>query len=223
MAIRVGFNGIFEGTTVYQLDILSRYLDLLEPHIEQSRQEWKKDIEARASSIEDPEEKDEFFDWHSDTNWDFEEYHSIFCNYFLVTVYAAMEARLGQLCEMVRRKRKLRISWSDLKDGGLGKASKYLELVGEIQSPKQENEWKTVRMYGELRNRIVHDGARISKNNEALWKFAKEKDLIVEAGAHPDDLIKVSPGFCREVLQDTKMFLLHIHRKVNQGLYPDSV
>ena len=120
--------------------------------------------------------------------------------------------------------RKLHISWRDLKGfGRLEQAVKYLELGGELESPKQAKEWETVQKYGELRNRIVHDGASISKDNKALWKFAKDKELLVKGGAHPDDLIKVSPEFCKEVLQVIKMFLLHIHRKVKQGLYPASV
>ena len=102
MAIRVGLNSIDDSRTIYQLDALGRYLDLLEPSIEKSRQEWEKDIEEQAASIEDSDDMVDFFEWHSDTNWDFEEYHAIFCNYFLVTVYAFMEARLGRLCERVR-------------------------------------------------------------------------------------------------------------------------
>ena len=205
MAIREGSDSIDEGTIVYELDRFSGYLDLLEPHIQKSRQEWEKDIEEQASSIDDPVEKDDFYDWHSDTIWDFEEYQAILCNYFLVTVYAYMEARLGRLCERVRRKRKLHISWRDLKGfGRLEQAVKYLELVGELESPKQAKDWETMQKYGELRNRIVHEGASISKDNKALWKFAKEKDLLVKGGVHPDDLIKVSPEFCKEVLQVTK-------------------
>lgn len=222
MAIRVGFESFDDSITVYQLNRLSGYLDLLEPYIAKSWQEWQKDIEDEASSIDDPVAKEDFFEWHSDTNWDFEEYQAIFCNYFLVTVYALMEARLGRLCETVRRKKKLQISWGDLRGGRLERAVKYLELVGELESPKQQTEWETVQMYGELRNRIVHYGASFSKDNKALGKFAREKGLLIKGGAHPDDLIKISPEFCKEVLQVTKVFLLHIHGKIMQGLYPTS-
>ena len=124
-----------------------------------------------------------------------------------------MESRLGRMCETVRRRKNLWISWQDLGGGNLERAANYLDMVGEVEHPNRAKQWQTVKAYGQLRSLIVHNGAKIYKTNEDLWSIAKRKSLLAKESS-TDGAIETTPNFCKEVLRVTKEFLIHVQRKV---------
>lgn len=219
MAIRIGILEIEEGLTLHEIEKLHRFLNLLEPHILKSRQDWEKKIKQQAQRIQDPKERDEFLDFLSDEYWEFEEYERILRNSFLVTVYAFLEVRLGWFCLTMQKRRKLPISWRDLRgEDALDRARLYLEKLGSLKFPVSSKEWQNIRRYEKLRHYIVHRAGRVRRDDKDTWRFAQKKLLVTTDRYTDDELILLTSVFCSEVLKDMKSFFLSLHRELRQAL-----
>lgn len=220
MAIRIGILEIEESLTLHEIEKLHRFLNLLEPQILKSRQDWEKKMKRQAQQIRDPQERDEFLDFSSEEYWEFEEYERILRNSFLVTLYAFLEARLGCFCSTMEKRRKLPISWRDIRgEDTLDRARKYLEKLGGLNFPVNSREWQSIRRYEKLRHYIVHRAGRISKDDKDTWRFAQKKQIVTENRYIDEELMLLTPTFCTEVLDDMKRFLSQLHQALKQALH----
>lgn len=218
MAIGGGILGIEQGRTSHQLEKFSHYLKLLESHIQESRHEWEKRIDQQASQIQDSNERDQFLEMNSDEYWEFKEYEIILRNFFLVTTYAFLEVRLKWFCDTVQRRRKIPISWSDLRGDMLDKAKKYLVGLGGVHLSTNTPEWQEIRRHEKLRHSIVHNAGRLSKSDKGLWTYATKKCLVSADGSVTEDVIELTPEFCQEVLEITGKFLNRLHQSLRHTL-----
>lgn len=219
MAIRIGIYEIEEGLTLHEIEKLHRFLNLLEPQIVQSKQDWERKIKQQASQIQDSQERDEFLDFSSDEYWEFEEYERILRNSFLVTVYAFLEARLGWFCSAIQKRRKLSISWRDLRgEDALDRARQYLEKLGGLKFPVNGKEWQNIRRYEKLRHYVVHRAGRVRRDDKDTWRFAQKKHLVTADRYIDDELMLLTSVFCTEVLEDIKRFLSNLHQELKQAL-----
>lgn len=217
--MRIGIIEIEEGLTLHEVEKLKRFLDLLEPHIDQSRQDWDEKVQQQASKIQDPLERDEFLDFSSEEYWEFEEYERILRNSFLVTIYAFLEARLGWFCSTIEKRRSLPVSLKDMRgEDVLDRARKYLEKLGGFTFPINSTEWRNIRRYEKLRHYIIHRGGRVSKDDRDTWKFAQKKQLITPDRYIDDELMLLTSDFCTEVLEDIKRFFLSLHKELKRVL-----
>ena len=220
MAIRIGILEIEESLTLHEIEKLHRFLNLLEPQILKSRQDWEKKMKRQAQQIQDPQERDEFLDFSSEEYWEFEEYERILRNSFLVTLYAFLEARLGWFCSTMQKRRKLPISWRDIRgEDTLDRARKYLERLGGLDFPVNSKEWQSIRRYEKLRHYIVHRAGRIGKDDKDTWRFAQKKQLVTEDRYIDEELMLLTPAFCSEMLDDMKRFLSQLHQAFKQALH----
>ena len=219
MPIRIGILEIEQSLTLHEIERLRRFLNMLGPQIQKSRQDWERKIKQQASQIQDSEERDEFLDFLSDEYWEFEEYERILRNSFLVMVYAFLEARLGWFCSTMHKRHKLPILWSDLHgEDALDRARLYLVKLGGLKFPVDSREWQNIRHYEKLRHYIVHRAGRVRKDDKDTWKFAKEKRLVTADGSINDNLILLPSEFCEEVLKDVSGFLSNLHQELSQAL-----
>ena len=53
----------------HRWELHSRFLDLVEPHLEDTLRDWEQTIEQQGQQIDDEDARDEFYEFHSD------EYH----------------------------------------------------------------------------------------------------------------------------------------------------
>jgi len=220
MAIRIGILEIEESLTLHEIEKLHRFLNLLEPQILKSRQDWEKKMKRQAQQIQDPQERDEFLVFSSEEYWEFEEYERILRNSFLVTLYAFLEARLGWFCSTMQKRRKLPISWRDIRgEDTLDRARKYLERLGGLDFPVNSKEWQSIRRYEKLRHYIVHRAGRIGKDDKDTWRFAQKKQLVTEDRYIDEELMLLTPAFCSEMLDDMKRFLSQLHQAFKQALH----
>jgi hypothetical protein len=219
MGIRIGFWAIEESLTLYEIERLQRFLSLLEPQILKSREEWQKKIHQQAQLIHDSKERDEFLDFSSEDYWEFEEYERILRNSFLVTVYAFLEFRLGWFCSATEKRRKLPISWKDLRgEDVVDRARLYLVKLGGLKFPLESKEWQNIRRYEKLRHYIVHRGGRVPRDDKDTWTFAEKKQLVTSDRYIDEELIMLTPTFCSEVLEDVKSFFLILHQELKRSL-----
>jgi hypothetical protein len=219
MGIRIGLWAIEESLTLYETERLQRFLSLVEPQILKSREEWQKKIRQQAELIDDAQQRDEFLDLSSEEYWEFEEYERILRNSFLVTVYAFLEFRLGWFCSTVQKRRKLPISWKDLRgEDVVDRARLYLERLGGLKFPLESKEWQNIRRYEKLRHYIVHRGGRVPRDDKDTWTFAGKKQLIpTDRGIDQDGLL-LTASFCSEVLDDVKSFFVTLHQELQRSL-----
>lgn len=219
MGIRIGFLGLQESLTLHEIQRFDRFLSLLEPQIAKSRQEWQKEISQQARRIKDQQERDEFLDFSSEEYWEFEEYERILRNSFLVTVHAFLEVKLGWFCSTMEKRRRLPISWRDIRgEDVLDRARLYLERLGALRFPVDTREWQNIRRYEKLRHYIVHRGGRLRRDDKDTWTFAQNKGLLGGDRYIDQEMMLLTPSFCSEILADVRSFLLSLHRELERAL-----
>lgn len=221
MGIRFDMLGFEEGFTFYEIERLGRFLDLVEPHIDDARKAWERKIRDQASQISDSEARDEFLDFSSDEYWEFEEYERILRNSFLVTCFSFLEARLNWFCKTLQNRADLTISLHKIAGNDvLDRARIYLADVGKISFPSDGIDWQTIRRYEGLRHYAVHRGGRIPKDDKPVWDFALARRLIRGDGSVDEDVMLLHSGDCRDLLKNVGDFFKTLHaelRRVTEG------
>ena len=208
MPITTGIIGLYQGVVENQIDKFRRYLKLMEPQITTSRDAWETEKNKLASGITDPDERNDFFEFYAEEYWEFEEYEMLLRNFFLVSVFAYLESQLGRMCEFVMRRKKIALNWKELKGSTLDCAAKYLDRLGGVESPKKSPVWQKIQKYARLRNSIIHEDARLKREDKDTWNFARRKGIISADGTINENEIKITPALCEALLKDVRLFLV---------------
>ena len=100
MAVKQGMTALLEMTANHDFQQLSRYLDLVEEHLEGVFREWKERFKRIGGQLSG-ENRAEYFAWMSEEYWGHKDYQRILRNSFLVTVMALLEGQLGRICRLM--------------------------------------------------------------------------------------------------------------------------
>ncbi|HRD70516.1 MAG TPA: hypothetical protein PK657_10255 [Legionella sp.] len=127
-----------------------------------------------------------------DMTWSLDE---VFINYFpnlfrksaLLTLYGEFENLLNNLCNDLKKEKKLKLSFNDMSDRGIDRARKYLEKVAGIKVVNQSS-WEKIKQLQELRNLIAHNNGLV-KDKEKYYNIKEnfphlsgETEIILHAG-----------------------------------------
>ena len=132
----------------------SRFLDLVDPHLEKTLENWEQAIEQQAQKIEDEDERSEFYEFHSDEYHEHLEFKVILMNSFFSACFALFENELLRTCQRAQRH-----SGSPFSVGDLGsfsftdRAKRYLQRLG-VEFPADPARWQEITRYREIRNKI---------------------------------------------------------------------
>jgi hypothetical protein len=89
-----------------------------------------------------------------------------------IAIYALLETYLNEVCALIQREQKLKVSINDLAGNGIFRAKDYLEKVLDFQFPASHKSWQRISNYNRLRNCFVHACGQItSGTNKQLVKF----------------------------------------------------
>lgn len=177
----------------YEWKIYRRFLDSLEGHVSSVMLDLNQMIER-----EDDEERREFLrELNEDDYYNFLQFKAILLNSFFTGSYALFEYHLRQLCRI-----------SEGEEFYASGAAKHLTKLG-IAFPSDTTEWKNIKRYRAIRNKIVHEGGSVEKEWSDL-DYAKGKGIL-----EPPRYIKVTRPFCDEACNDFVNFLLKVYEAIH--------
>ena len=186
-----------------------RFLDLAEPHLETTWQDFLREIEQQAQQIDDKRGREEFYEFYvPEEYFDHQELLVILTHSFFVASFALFENQLLQICKNAQRKCGNPISVGDLGSRSpTDRAKTYLAKLG-IQFPADTPEWSEITKYREIRNKIVHQGGNLPPEGN-VTHFAKAKQ-VVSSDAEGTRL-ELTRQFCDESLGNLRRFILKVH------------
>ena len=142
----------------HRWELHSRFLDLVEPHLENTLRDWEQAIEQQAQQIDDEEARDEFYEFHSDEYHERLEFRGILMNSFFSASFALFENQLIRICRSAQRNGGSPFSVKDLGSfPPTDRAKTYLQKLG-VPFPADTAKWQEITDYREVRNKIMHEG-----------------------------------------------------------------
>ena len=193
----------------YEWELQSRYLNLLEPYLAKTLQDWDQAIEQQAQQIDDEGERSEFYDFHSDEYHDHLGLRVILMNSFFQASFALFENQLMRICRRAQRNCGSPFSVRDLRSSSpTARAKKYLRKLG-VEFPAETPKWQEITKYRQIRNKITHEGG-ILPPQEQIEDFAKAKQIVNPSGGNSN--LELTRPFCDEAIKNFEQFMLEVHR-----------
>ena len=192
-------------------DRYRKFLDLLEPHLDEELHDWEQEIEQQALGIEDLDQRDEFYHLYLDDYHILKQHKVILMNSFFSASYALFEYHLTRLCNQAKRHHRSPFSVDDLRYSLSDRVKLYFARL-KIPFPSNAPEWPRIKVYQEIRNKMMHDGGNVS----CSWKhFAyAEENCIVDRRLGEFVLTRY---FCEKALDDFRQFLLRTSGSITQS------
>ena len=195
------------------------FLDLIEGGLRDSLLRKAQDLRAVARAAKNEDEYDELMSEVYVNEKESEEgrFMMIAFNSFFAASFALFEHTLVHICKQAQREANYHASVSER--SRLSSAEKYLVRLG-IEFPSQRPEWEEIERYKEIRNKIMHEGARIPEGNRRLLTYVREKQVVSTRGRHALELTR---AFCEEALENLKQFILETHRAYSRWRQAETV
>ena len=213
--MRVGLSKVEWFLESYRWELHSRFLDLVEPHLESTLREWEQAIEQQAQEIDDEDERAEFYEFHSDEYRERLEFKSILMNSFFSASFALFENQLIAICQSAQRDSASRFSVKDIGSySPTDRVKTYLQKLG-VLFPSDGPEWQEITKYQKIRNKIMHEGGELPPNSD-VTTFAKSKQIVSTRAGSPR--LELTRPFCDVALEDMRRFLLEVHKAYGEWL-----
>ncbi|SFM38120.1 hypothetical protein SAMN04487943_1165 [Gracilibacillus orientalis] len=155
-----------------QLDYFSEYNDRLESFLDSKKNNIEESFNDRiqALKLQNAEQKNKLFEMHYE-----DEYHSfnkefptILRTSLFNTIYSHLEVELHNLCKRFENDKSIKVN--DLNHRGIERSKVYLTKVCNIDFPSNTNEWRLIKNYQTIRNKLTHEGYEftVDKDNKKL-------------------------------------------------------
>lgn len=192
-----------------------RLLDLLEPHLEKVRQDWLVEVDLQAERIEDEYTRELFYEFHSEEYHEQMEFKVILMNSLFATSFASFENQLIRICRVAKRNSSNPSSVCDLRSRSpTDRAKTCLTTLG-IEFPSDSDEWQNINRYREIRNKIMHNGARLGVEivEGDLARFARQKGIsTAQTSESTGGRLELTRTFCDEAGEQMNQFLREVYR-----------
>jgi len=194
---------------------LNEYLRITEDYLQKAKSDFEAKIDEQAKTLP-PEERDEFYEFQSETYWDYAEtFPKILRNSFFVSAYSLLEYKMATICRWLKKDKQMPISWSDLKGDTLDQFKLYCKLAG-LELSYNSQTWQEIQHYCMLRNCIVHNRGLIqgARQERELQAYANRKniieDLMVGLSIRSQLQIVLTKEFCKDVTKTIWSFLSRV-------------
>ena len=199
----------------HRWELHSRFLDLVEPHLENTLRDWEQAIEQQAEELDDDDTRDMFYDFHSDEYHERLEFKGILMNSFFSASYALFENQLTGICQNAQDNSGSPFSAKDLRSSSpVGRATTYLQKLG-VPVPVGTPAWKEITTYREIRNKIMHEGGELPPDGH-VTEFAQAEQIVSTRAGKPR--LELTRPFCDDALGNLRLFLLEVHRSYEAWL-----
>lgn len=161
----------------YELDQMSRYLNVISKAIEEEKREFETFAQKSMNGLSEDEVEQFMWVYEDDYSEIAEKFPRLLFSSFLVSWYSYIENRLVQLCR--RKKLEITVRFEDnIRFGsGIDKVKLFLKKSAEYEvDPKH---WQELMHIRKIRNIIAHNGGRLpisrSETRKSVpWKFEGE-------------------------------------------------
>lgn len=197
--------------TEMKLEGLKKYLDESETYLEKAKEEfenWANEELANLPLIE----KIKFRMFILDEKRRYSEvFLRILRNSFLVTMHSVLESELAWVCESLRGKKDIPISWTKLRGSPMERAKVYISKLGGLDFPTGQS-WAQINSYIAIRNCIVHTAGNVrglSKEKEKRLRdyCSKEGGISIDT----DGNLVLSKEFCLQTLSTLEAFFEELY------------
>lgn len=204
-------NWVLTGIEI-DLDHLRKYAKLIEDLLKNKEEEFNSWIEEKASKLS-KDEKDEFYEFHSDDHWELSEvYPNILRGSLFVACISLAEHELISLCKYLHKENKYDLSLDDIKGKGIYRAKIYLNKVVNIENSIS---WNDILIFQKIRNFIVHNRGKLDKSDNAK---EVENYVALNPSVKLDDLkrLQFSGMFCLEVIEKLGEFFNKLFQELKK-------
>ena len=185
--------------------MIESFVDGVEKQTEESVANYKK--RRRIEIVKDSDEEGHVREVHqglSNETWDLP---TIFGEYFpslqrrsaLLTLCSYFEHELDKLCLLYQSEKSLDISYTDLREMGVDRSTRYLEKVAGINVHQTSQEWNDIKNIQKIRNALVHRGDKLQDHNdETFARFVKKAKSLSRT---EEEEIVLGKGFLSYVVR----------------------
>ena len=108
------------------------------------------------------------------------------------------------VCGDVGKARDVPFSVGDIKGGSILQcAKKYCKRLG-LEFPSDVPEWSEITQYGQIRNKIVHQGGYLDSEN--LADYAQKEGIVSNGEKH----LELTFPFCEKAIGNFKRFMVKL-------------
>ena len=193
-------------TITYEWDRQRRFIEVLEPRLDEAVRAWEEAVGREAQEIEDEIQRDQFIDAYIDDFQEFQQHQVMLVNSFFTASWALFEYQLTKLCDLVQSRSTTQFSVKDLRGSFTRAASEYLAKLG-VSFPGGDPEWSEIGRYRDIRNKIMHRGGIVS-SRWGNYGYANARDLVNQSGGTLR--LELTRSFCEEATQNFERFLRRV-------------
>ena len=212
----------FDRVLLYEFEYLEEHLRLAEEKFIGNADEMKRRLRLDLEGM-DEDERSRYTDSMVD-EWDkiVDSLPRLQWYAQFLVIYSSFEYSLSQLCRIVQKRSKFKLSEKDLYGQGIQRAANYLSKVAGVDTPFTNTGWQHALLLGEIRNCIAHNNGMLlleAKNKKALSSRLRDIAGIDFNEFVPDPervQLNLSPTFVRESIKHLQQILSTI---ANYELY----
>jgi hypothetical protein len=221
-----------------ELEQMAKYLDLvqnsLQQHLEEIEKAYQEDMAREMTEDEEAFLESNYTDDFIEAGRNFPQ---LLLLSFIVTWYSFVEQELIDLCQRLKLSITIGPKDEEYLDKGIRRARKFFLKAKNYEI--DANHWQELVSIGKLRNRIVHEGKRLScdyrkpdRNSvpylgdegvtiyiiieEALFRYLQKHDMIEISGPPFIDIVSTFE-YCKYLVEFSKEFFY----KLYTGLMPN--
>ena len=191
----------------------------MEGHVQQKQDELKRDLDAIATRLADPEEIIAFHDYRVDEYLELEHFKRILMHSLFVASVSLFEFRFTHICDRAQQLSRNPISVADFGQFSIQKAKSYLEKLG-VDVPAASDEWREATTLQKIRNRIVHGGGLVNPTSDII-DYVKRHQIALDPPTYilptmnssPQPLqLELTQSFCDQALDILARLLILLSR-----------
>ncbi|OGU10488.1 MAG: hypothetical protein A2X61_08650 [Ignavibacteria bacterium GWB2_35_12] len=146
--------------------------------------------------------------------WDL---NGIFKEYFptlqrrsaFLSLFGFLEHELDNLCMLYKKTNNYKIDPRDLKDLGIERSIKYLDIVVSLPFDKSNNKWVNVKSIQKIRNLIVHNEGKLI-DIEGNLRNNEQQIVLQNEFLSGDNVIIMEEGYLNFVLKTFDLLFKYI-------------
>jgi hypothetical protein len=211
----------FDRVLLYEFEALEAHRDFAEKHFTATAQALEERFAAEIAALPDDERNGHNDIWMDEYQVTAEILPRLQWYAQFLVAYSTFEHSLQRLCDIVKGRSGLPISYKDLAGAGIQRASEYLKKMAEVRTPFETPEWQRALLLGEVRNRIAHmnGGVPIQVEQKSLYQRAKTLEHLKfdESEGAGGAVLVLDAQFVRSALETLRKVLLNV---ANYELYP---
>jgi len=132
----------------------------------------------------------------------------------VVTIYSTLETTLNDLCNYLKRSKKLLLELNEVKGDGIMRAKLYLEKGCLINFPKDSREWKEIEKFNAIRNCIVHAEGNVEevKSPTKLKNIIKNTDGL-SLDRSIERFVRIESAYILSIIDCIEKFIENVHEE----------